>query len=150
MPSPHRLATLLSLALLVPAAVLAADSAATADDQLFEVSTEGSSSRLKAGEQGTFVLSVRTRGGAHVSDEAPLKLLLQSARLTPAKTRLGQQDSVAKKEPGQAYVDPRFEVPFTAASAGSATLDAKLTFFLCMEDRCERKERALSVPVEVL
>ena len=114
------------------------------------MSTEGTSKRLKAGEQGTFVLTVRTRSGAYVSEEAPLKLMLQSATLTPAKARLGQQDSVAKKEPGKAHVDPRFEVPFTAASAGSASLDAKLTFFLCMEDRCERKERTLSLPVEVL
>lgn len=153
MPSPRRLAFLLSLALLAPVPALARDAAAPAvdkDQRFFEVSTEGSSSRLKAGEQGTFVLTVRTRSGAYVSEEAPLKLLLQSARLTPAKARLGQQDSVARKQPGQAHVDPRFEVPFTAASAGSATLEAKLTFFLCMEDRCERKERTFSLPVEVL
>ena len=152
MPSPHRLVVLLSLALLVPAAARAAEAAAPVDpdQRFFEVSTAGSSTRLKAGEQGTFVLDIRTHAGAYVSEEAPLKLLLQSARLTPAKTRLGQKDSVARKAPGQAHVAPRFEVPFTAASPGSATLDAKLTFFLCMEDRCERKERALSLPVEVL
>ena len=117
---------------------------------LYEVTTEGTSSQVKAGEKGVFVLAIKTKPGAHVSEEAPLKLLLQSAKLTPAQSRLSQHDSVARKQPGQAHVDPRFEVPFTAASAGSATLDAKLTFFLCMEDRCERKERALSLPVEVL
>ncbi len=153
MPSPHRLAVLLSLSLLVPAAARAAGAAAPVadpDQRFFEVSTEGSTTRLRSGEQGTFVLSIRTHAGAYVSEEAPLKLQLQSARLTPAKTRLGQKDSVARKAPDQAHVAPRFEVPFTAASPGSAALDAKLTFFLCMEDRCERKERVLSLPVEVL
>jgi hypothetical protein len=149
MPSPRRLASLLSLALLAPLSALAAEAAST-PESLYEVSTAGSSAKLRAGEQGLFVLSVHTRSGAHVSDEAPLKLVLQSTQLTPVKTRLGQQDSVAKKEPGKEYVDPRFEVPFTAKTAGKATLDAKLTFFLCMEERCERKERTVSLPVEVL
>ncbi|MBF5041184.1 hypothetical protein FGE12_02210 [Aggregicoccus sp. 17bor-14] len=149
MPLRPALAPLLVLALLAPLRAVAGEPAA-APGSRFELSTEGSSLRLRAGERGVFVLTVKTRGGAHVSDEAPLKLLLQSAQLTPAKTRLGQADSVARKQPGEAYVDPRFEVAFTAPRPGRASLDAQLTFFLCMEERCERMERSVSLPVEVL
>lgn len=144
MPSLHRRLALLSLALLAPLPV------AAAEQPHFEVSTAGSSTKLKVGEQGLFVLSVRTREGAHVSSEAPLKLVLQGAGLTPAKSRLGREDSVARAQPGKPHADPRFEVPFAAASPGKTTLDAKLTFFLCREERCERQERSLSLPVEVL
>lgn len=118
---------------------------------LYEVSTEGSTSRLKAGEKGTFVLAIRSKPGAHVSDEAPLKLELKGGtQLTVSKAKLGREDSVAKKAAGQEFVDPRFEVPFQAAQAGKATLEAKLTFFICTEKICARQQKALSLPVEVL
>jgi hypothetical protein len=144
MPSLHRRLALLSLALLAPLP------AAAAEQPHFELITAGSSTKLKVGEQGLFVLSVRTREGAHVSKEAPLKLVLQSAALKPAKSRLGREDSVASAQSGKPHADPHFEVPFAAPSAGKTTLDAKLTFFLCREELCERQERSLSLAVEVL
>lgn len=116
---------------------------------LYELSTEGSSTQVKAGEKGTFVLAVKTKAGAHVSEEAPLKLEVKGAQVTPAKEKLGREDSVAKKAQGQAFVDPRFEVPFTAASAGKGSVDAKLTFFICTEKICARQQKTVSVPVEV-
>jgi hypothetical protein len=69
--------------------------------------------------------------------------------VTPAKEQLGREDSVAKKTEGQAYADPRFEVPFTAAAAGKGTVDAKLTFFICTEKICARQQKNVSIPVEV-
>jgi hypothetical protein len=116
---------------------------------LYEVSTEGTSTRVKAGEKGVFVLSIKSKAGAHVSDEAPLKLQVKGSQLTPAKEQLGRGDSVAKKAEGQAFVDPRFEVPFTAAAVGKGTLDAKLTFFICTEKICARQQKTFSIPVEV-
>lgn len=116
---------------------------------LYELSTEGSSTKVKAGDKGTFVLAIKTKGGAHVSEEAPLKLELKGAQVTPAKEKLGREDSVTKKAAGQAFVDPRFEVPFTAAAAGKGSVDAKLTFFVCTEKICARQQKTVSVPVEV-
>jgi hypothetical protein len=115
----------------------------------YDVSTEGTSTKVKAGEKGVFVLSIKSKTGAHVSDEAPLKLQVKGTQLTPAKEQLGREDSVAKKSEGQTLVDPRFEVPFTAAAAGKGTLDAKLTFFICTEKLCARQQKTFSVPVEV-
>lgn len=116
---------------------------------LYEVSTEGTSAKLKAGEKGVFVLSIKSKEGAHVSDEAPLKLQVKGTQVTPAKEQLGREDSVAKKAEGQAFVDPRFEVPFTAAVTGKGSVDAKLTFFICTEKICARQQKTFSIPVEV-
>jgi hypothetical protein len=117
---------------------------------LYVVSTEGTSTRVKAGETGLFVLSIQSKSGAHVSDEAPLKLELKGKQLTPAREKLALSDSVAKKQEGQAFVDPRFEVPFQAPTAGKGTLEAKLTFFICTEQICARQQKSFSIPVEVL
>lgn len=117
---------------------------------LYEVTTEGTSTQVKAGEKGLFVLSIKTKPGAHVSEEAPLKLELKGTQVTPQKQKLGREDSVGKKAAGQEYPEPRFEVPFTAAAAGKGTVDAKLTFFICTEKICARQQKTLSLPVEVL
>lgn len=135
-------------------ATVACTQARAADEvdpaSLYELSTEGTSTRVKAGETGTFVLAIKTREGAHVSEEAPLKLEVTGDQVTPAKAKLGREDSVAKKAPGKAFVDPRFEVPFTGAAAGQGSVDAKLTFFICTEKICARQQKTVSVPVEVL
>lgn len=117
---------------------------------LYEVSTDGTSTKVKAGEQGMFVLSIKSKPGAHVSDEAPLKLELKSTQLAPAQEKLALKDSVARKAEGQQFVDPRFEVPFKATAAGKGTLEAKLTFFICSEQLCARQQKTFSLPVEVL
>ncbi|MBN1209309.1 MAG: hypothetical protein JXB05_30940 [Myxococcaceae bacterium] len=134
-------------------AVIACTQARAADEAdpstLYEVTTEGTSTKLKAGEQGVFVLTIKSKAGAHVSDEAPLKLQVKGTQLTPAKEQLGREDSVVKKAEGQAYVDPRFEVPFKAAAAGKGAVDAKLTFFICTEKICARQQKTFNIPVEV-
>ncbi|MCY1035459.1 hypothetical protein OV207_28715 [Corallococcus sp. BB11-1] len=147
MPSPRRFPHLATLLLtLVSAPVLAQD---VDPATLYEVTTEGTSTQVKAGGQGTFVLAIKSKAGAHVSDEAPLKLELKGTQLTPAQKTLTLEQSVAKKAQGQPYVDPRFEVPFTAATAGKGTLDATLTFFICTEKICARQKKTFSLPVEV-
>ncbi|AKQ67032.1 hypothetical protein A176_003944 [Myxococcus hansupus] len=129
------------------APVLAAD---VDPASLYEVSTEGTSAQVKAGETGSFVLTIKSKEGAHVSDEAPLRLEVKGTLLTPAKEKLVLSDSVAKKAEGQAFADPRFVVPFTTASAGKGSLDAKLVFFICTEKICARQQKTFSLPVEVL
>lgn len=135
------------------ALLLLVGSAALADDvdvkSLYDVSTDGSSSKVKAGEKGTFVLSITPKGGAHVSDEAPLKLELTGKNVAVAKAKLGREDSVAKKAEGAQYVAPRFEVPFTGEKAGQGSVDVKATFFICTDKICSRQQKTLSVPVTV-
>lgn len=117
---------------------------------LYDISTQGSSAKVKKGEQGTFVLTITAKPGAHVSDEAPLKLVLSGKNVTPKKEKLTLADSVAKKAEGEKYPNPRFEVPLTADAPGTGSVDGKLTLFICTDKLCARQQKTVSVPVEVL
>ncbi len=117
---------------------------------LYEVSTAGTSTQLKTGGRGTFVLTIKSKPGAYVSDDVPLKLELKGAQLSFTQQTLARKDSVAKKAKGQAFADPRFEVPFTATAAGKGTVEAKLTFSICTKLICAKQTKTLSVPVKVL
>jgi hypothetical protein len=117
---------------------------------LYEVTTEGSSTAVKAGERGTVVIAFKTKGAAHVSDEAPLKIELSGRDVKLDKAKLTLADSTAKKEEGgKSPPDPRFEVGFTSAAKGRATVEAKLTFFICTDTICARQTKSLSIPVDV-
>ena len=122
---------------------------ARAADAPYSVSTDGTSQKVQKGKQGTLVIRFHTAKEAHISNEAPLKITLSGEKLTPAKQLLRYQDSVAKKQADKEFPDPRFEVPFTATDAGKGQLTAKLTFFVCTANLCERHQQTLQVPVEV-
>ena len=118
---------------------------------LYEVTTDGTSTKLKAGETGKLVISIKAKNGAHVSDEAPLKIELSSRQSTISKDKLTLADSLNPKKQGEAnYPDPRFEVPFTPTAHGPATVEAKMTFFICTEKLCSRQVKNLTLPVEVM
>ncbi len=109
----------------------------------YEVSTEGSTARLKAGESGRLVIAITSKNGGHISEDAPLKIELSSRQSTLAKNRLTRADSVVKG-------DPRFEVGFTPTAQGPTSVEANLTFFVCSEKQCTRQTKSLSFAVEVL
>jgi hypothetical protein len=117
---------------------------------LYEVKTDGSSTEVKGGEKGKVVISITAKNGAHVSDEAPLRIELSSKEAKLEKDKLTLADSLVKKAAGSTeYPDPRFEVAFTAPASGKATVDAKMTFFICTEKVCARQTKTLSFPVAV-
>jgi hypothetical protein len=138
--------------LVLVAAVLVNSSQAAEVDpaSLYAVSTDGTTARLHAGQRGVFVLEIHSLKGAHVSDDAPLKLTLTgTGPVAPEKMALGYVDSTRKKSEAVKYPDPRFEVPFAAGAAGAGTVEAKLTFFVCTADLCLRQQKSYSVPVTV-
>jgi hypothetical protein len=136
-----------ALALVAGGAALAAEEADVSG--FYEIHTEGSSQKVKVGAKGTLVLAIQTKAGAHISDEAPLKVELTGDKLKPEKSKLTHADSVGKREGARTVADPRFEVPFTAEATGKGSLDAKLTFFVCTDKVCSRQQKTLSVPVQV-
>jgi hypothetical protein len=148
--SPIRHVTSLAAALVVLACGRVHAEGPVDPATLYTVSTTGSSAQVKAGGSGVFVLSIQSHPGAHVSDEAPLKLELKGTGVALTQQKLALKDSVAKKAQGQTFVDPRFEVPFKADAAGKGSVEAKLTFFICSEQLCARQQKTVSVPVEVL
>jgi hypothetical protein len=117
---------------------------------LYKVTTEGTTSKVPAGKKGTLILEIQSLKGAHVSDEAPLRIQLSgTGAVTPEKTQLVYGDSVRKPSGTTKYPDPRFEVPLAAQGTGPGTVEAKMTFFVCTEQLCLRQQKTLSVPVTV-
>ncbi|MDQ3265795.1 MAG: hypothetical protein M3Y59_19430 [Myxococcota bacterium] len=116
---------------------------------LYEVKTEVASARVEAGEKARLLISITAKQGAHVSDEAPLRLELSGTNATPEKARLTLADSLEKPTPGQKYPNPRFEAVYTAVTPGQGTLDANLTFFICTDTLCARQVKKLSVPLTI-
>src|SRR3954468_2435952 len=136
----------LALALALPAAAQAPDVT-----KLYQVTTDGSTTKLGAGQKGKLVLSIKLLSpSAHVSDEAPLKIALSGSNgAVPEKTTLAYPDQVSKKPAGQKYANPVvFEVPFAVEVPGdakaksvSAAVTAKMTFFVCTEQLCSRQQK---------
>lgn len=116
--------------------------------KLYSVQAEATPS-VKAGDQGKVTITFKTEAGAHISDEAPLKIVLSGKNVTPAKATLHYQDSLAQKTAAQSYPDPRFEVPFTTQAKGQGEVDAKMTFFVCSANLCARHEQTVALPVTV-
>ncbi len=136
-------AVLVALVLLAPAA-RAADPAADAAKS-YRIETSGTTQQLKAGEKGTFVLSIVPVEKVHVHPQAPLKIALDATPgLKLEKTTLGKADPVDPKAEGR-----RFEVPFLAQAAGKQEARAKLDFFICSDQWCVKQVRDVSVPVDV-
>ncbi|HEY0881848.1 MAG TPA: hypothetical protein VGD87_09965 [Archangium sp.] len=132
--------SLLSLVFLLAAVPATAE---TDSGSLYEVRTDGTTTKLKAGDTGKLVIAIKLKDGAHVSSEAPLKIELSSKQSSLAKEKLTLSDSTDKDT-------PRFEVPFTPTTQGPTSIEAKMTFFICTEKQCARQTKTLSLPVEVM
>ena len=91
-----------------------------------------------------------SKSGAHISDEAPLKIELKATGAKVEKDKLAYKDSMAKKSDAQPYPNPRFEVPFTASTAGKASIEAKMKFFVCTDKLCTPQQKTITLPVDVI
>jgi hypothetical protein len=133
-----------ALALLAAPLALAADASAEAA-RSYRIETAGSTQQVKAGEQGTLVLSIVPVDKVHVHPQAPLKITLEATPgLKLAKTSLGKADPVDPKADGR-----RFEVPFVAAAAGKQEARAKVDFFICSDQWCVKQVKDVTFAVDV-
>jgi hypothetical protein len=99
-----------------------------------------------AGELGSFGIVLAPRGEWHVNQEYPIHVELAAADgVTLPKTELERVDAAEFAEAGA-----RFDVPFTAAAAGSPRVAAKVSFAMCTEENCMFEEQtvALALPVQ--
>lgn len=117
--------------------------AVAVEGELVAVRTDGSTTRLKAGESGRLAITLSPQEGAHLSHEAPVKIELVSAHAKLERERLTLADARADGN------DARFEVGFTPIVQGPMRLDAKLSFFVCTPSTCERQTRVVTLHVEV-
>ena len=140
-----------SLALMSSVLVASLALAAEVDPTtLYKITTDGTTAKVAPGKKGTLVLEIQSLKGAHVSDEAPLRIQLSgTGAVTPEKAQLVYGDSVRKPSASVKYPDPRFEVPLAAQGKGPGTVEAKMVFFVCTDQLCLRQQKTLSVPVAV-
>jgi len=116
---------------------------------MYDVSTEGTSTTVKAGEKGKVVISIHAKNGAHVSDEAPLRIELSSKESSSTKRRSRSLTRSTKRERRERVPRRTIRSGFHAEHAGKTTVDARMTFFICTESLCSRQTKKMSLPVEV-
>lgn len=138
--------TLLLLAALAAPTAFAGEDADVA--KFYEVKTDAPKT-LKNGEQGKLSIAIDAKPGAHISDDAPVRIELSGSGVKLRKTKLTRADAVGKKVEGKESAAPRFEVPFTAIAAGKGQLDAKMTFFVCTDKVCSRQQKNVTIPLEI-
>jgi hypothetical protein len=145
-----KLALVLTVPLLAFAAVGALAAApervedkATKDD--YELDTSGTVQKIKAGETGAFSLVLKPKNGKKIHPDAPLEVTFKNnAGVKPAKQKLGRGD-VADK----ASKSPEIKTTLTGEKAGSHTLEANISFFICTDAWCQRMTDRIQVPITV-
>ncbi len=101
--------------------------------------------KVKKGQTGHAKVEVVPRADAHVSPDAPISLALTAGpSLKLAKEKMGRPEAKETKAKGV-----EFDIPFTAAAAGTDALKGTLSFFICTEKICEKQKREIAVNVEV-
>lgn len=137
-------AVILSISLMLGVPALAAEPGAGAEKS-YRVDTQGTTQAVSRGATGKLVLSIVPLEGTHVHPQAPLKIVLSgSAGLKLERDALARKDAVDPKAEGA-----RFEIPFTALTAGAQEARAKIEFYLCSDDWCARQTRDVSVKIDV-
>jgi hypothetical protein len=133
------LGALLALSPLARAAEPGAEAAKS-----YTIDTAGTTEKVTPGKPGLLVLSIVPVEKIHVDPRAPLRITLDGTPgLKLAKTSLGKADPVDPKATGR-----RFEVPFTAETAGKHEVKAKLDFFVCSDQWCVKQVRDVTVAIE--
>ena len=130
--------------ILFATALLLASAADAGNDTLYALEATASPKALQEGGKGSISLEIKSKEGAHVSAEAPLKVTLAGTNVKIEKDKLSRADA----QPGTAE-SPKFVIPFTALAKGAASVDADVVFFICTENLCERQAKKISVPLTV-
>jgi hypothetical protein len=99
----------------------------------------------KAGELGRVVLHLEPRGEYHVNQDYPIEISVKAdAETTLPKAKLERADAAEFGEKGA-----KFEVPFTAKTAGERKVECNVKFAVCTEANCVPDERDLTLALAV-
>jgi len=126
------------------AKVNAADAPSSVEESNFSLKLV-SAGPYKAGELARFVVNLEPRGVFHVNQEYPIEISLKSDTETSfPKATLARPDAAQFDEK-----KARFDVPFTAKSAGDHKIMANVKFAVCTDENCVPDERDLALAVAV-
>jgi hypothetical protein len=115
------------------------------DDPSFELAARPAGP-YAAGKLSSFAISLTPRGKYHVNQDYPLSVSLHAEEgLALPKAELAKADAATFGEKLA-----KFDVPFTAAKAGTHRVEAKVRFAVCTPENCVPDERtlALNLPVQ--
>jgi hypothetical protein len=99
----------------------------------------------KAGELGRVVLQIEPRGKFHINQEYPVEIAMSATGdATFPKPQLARADAAEFGEK-----KARFEVPFTAKTAGDHKLLCNVKFAVCTDENCVPDERNLALALAV-
>ena len=121
-----------------------ADAPSSVEESTFSLKLV-SAGPYKAGELSRFVVNLEPRGEFHVNQEYPIEISLKSdGETTFPKASLARPDAAKFDEKSA-----RFDVPFTAKSAGDHKILANVKFAVCTDENCVPDERDLALAVAV-
>jgi hypothetical protein len=116
---------------------------ARAEEKLYEIKKV--EPKVAVGARGAASVTIATKAGWHLNDEAPISLSLTApSGVTIAKTKLGRGDLAASTQESA-----RFDVPFDASEAGAKVIAAEARFVLCQEQACKPVKETLSLNIDV-
>ena len=121
-----------------------ADAPSSVDEASFSLKLVGAGP-YQAGELARFVVNLEPRGVFHVNQEYPIEISLKGdAETSFPKASLAKADAAQFDEK-----KARFDVPFTAKSAGDHKIMANVKFAVCTDENCVPDERDLALAVAV-
>lgn len=99
----------------------------------------------KSGELGHFSVQLEARGIYHINQEFPIEMAFTAGADTAlTKAKLERADAAEFGEK-----TARFDVPFTAKTAGEHRVAANVKFAVCTPETCVPDERNLSLALAV-
>lgn len=106
-----------------------------------------------AGQPAKVIVEIAALEDFHVNEEYPLSFRSkESSGVTFAKSKFGRADGLTEEKCKGSEKDhcvARLPVAFTAANAGSATVEGTMAFSVCNAEKCLIKKVELAVPVDV-
>lgn len=126
-----------------PATDRVAEDRATKDD--YALDGAGTSGALKLGADGTFSLKITPKNGKKVHPDAPLEVaIVDNALVKAGKAKLSRGDLKDK-----ASKEPEVTTSLRPIKAGTGTIDATVSFFLCTDAWCQRMSDKIQIPIAV-
>lgn len=117
--------------------------AAHAEEKSYEV--QKSAPRAAVGVEAKASVTVLGKNGWHVNEEAPITVNLKAdPGVTLPKPKLGRADLAQSSKQSA-----RFDIPFSASTAGRKTITVEARFVMCQEQACKPVKETVAMQVDV-
>lgn len=135
--------TLSLAAVAIGATAVLAAAAQAADATTYEIQKSAPATTVGATAKAS--VTVQGKNGWHVNEEAPITITLKSDDgVTLPKTKMARADlAQSTKETA------RFDIPFSATSAGKKTITAEARFVMCQEQACKPAKETVALEIQV-